>query len=136
MRKMAVLLLIGLFQLPAATHARDAAELEQLRQAAEQGDPDARYEMGVLYEYGFQLPKNKPPALAWYMLAANQGHARAARKRDALKGAMTAAEVAEAERLMLEYAGRKTAPAPVPPAAPPAESPDDAPSTPDQPPAR
>ncbi len=96
-----------------AVGAQDLATLEQLRAQAERGDPDAQLELGILYEYGYHLPDNKPPALAWYRLAAEQGHAKAAARRDALKAKMTPAELAEAQRLYEAWRSRR------PPAAPP-----------------
>lgn len=72
---------------------------DEVLQAARKGDPEAQLEMGILYEYGFYLPENRPPALAWYMLAADQGNKKAAQRRDALKQRMSQIEVQRAEQL-------------------------------------
>lgn len=71
---------------------------DEMRRAAEQGDPEMQLELGILYEYGYGLKQNRVPALAWYTVAAEQGNARAAQKRDALKAHLTTAQIAEAER--------------------------------------
>ena len=70
-----------------------------MRDAANRGDAAAQFEMGILYEFGFHMPNNKAPALAWYSLAADQGHERAAVRRDLLRGQMTSQELDEAQRL-------------------------------------
>jgi len=38
--------------------AQDLASLEQMRQTAEQGNAESQLEMGILYEFGFHMPKN------------------------------------------------------------------------------
>ncbi len=97
MRPVAFVLLCSL--LVPVSGAQDLASLEALRMQAERGDAAAQLEMGILYEYGYHLADNLPPALAWYMLAAEQGDAKAAARRDALQTKMSAAELAEARRL-------------------------------------
>ena len=47
------------------------------RLRAEQGDPDARYDLGVMYAQGDYVPENDAEAMRWLHLAAEQGHARA-----------------------------------------------------------
>jgi TPR repeat protein len=108
-----------------ALAAHEAAGLETLRQAAEKGDVEAMLEMGILYEYGFNLPHNKPPALAWYMLAADLGHPKAAARRDFLKGQMTSAEIEEAKRQYVQLGGGKKTPPRPEPAVEPAPAPPD-----------
>ena len=51
--------------------------LKQLRLAAEQGDADAQYNLGVMYDNGAGVPENKAEAVKWYRLAAEQGYASA-----------------------------------------------------------
>jgi len=95
---------------------------EEIRQAARQGHPEAQLEMGILYEFGFFMAENEVPALAWYILAAEQGNARAARLRDKLKRNMTPAEIGQAQRLgpTLVEARARPAPQSEPQKAPPA----------------
>lgn len=71
---------------------------EQVLQAAKAGDARAQLEMGILYEFGFYMPENNVPALAWYMLAAKQGDAKAATRRDLLMSRMTQSEIEQARR--------------------------------------
>ena len=52
-----------------------AAELFQ--KAANQGLPDAQYNLGALYERGLGVPKDAVRAVTWYRFAANQNHAAA-----------------------------------------------------------
>ena len=43
-------------------------------QAAEQGNVDAQYFLGISYYYGNIVPKNHQEAIKWFQLAAAQGH--------------------------------------------------------------
>ena len=106
MKRLLLVLIFGLM-LPGVTAAQDTDSLENLRAAAERGDATAQLEMGILYEYGFRLPDNRPPALAWYLLAAKQGNARAIERRDLLQARMTQAEISEAHRLAAEFGARR-----------------------------
>jgi len=83
--KKAVAFLILCLMAPVTAGAQDLASLEQMRQAAEQGNADAQLEMGILYEFGYNMPKNDVNALAWYMHAADQGNELAVKRRDLLK---------------------------------------------------
>lgn len=94
--------------------ASDApAGLEQLRKAAESGDAEAMLELGILYEFGFSMPDNKAPALAWYRLAAESGNNNANARQDALRGKMAGKELDEANKLHAEYSAAVRKPAPV-----------------------
>lgn len=68
-------LAIGLTVL-AAPVAADA-ELDQLRQAAEQGDAEAQEQLGFRYRIGKGVPMDASQAAKWTKLAANQGNAAA-----------------------------------------------------------
>lgn len=72
---------------------------EDVLAAAKRGDAEAQLEMGILFEYGYQLKDNEVPALAWYMLAADQGIAKAASHRDALISRLTDTQVNEARAM-------------------------------------
>lgn len=106
MKRLSLILVVGLM-LPGALTAQNTDSLENLRAAAERGDAAAQLEMGILYEYGFSLPDNRPPALAWYLLAAEQGNARAIERRDLVQARMTQAEIGEARRLAAEFGARR-----------------------------
>lgn len=67
--------------------------------AASKGNPEAQLEMGILYQFGFHMPGNKVPALAWYLASAEQGNQAAAQKSSVLEQEMLPAEVEEARAL-------------------------------------
>ena len=52
-------------------------DIEQLRQAAEDGDARAQYELGWKYHWGRGVPENTVEAMKWYRKAAEQGYAEA-----------------------------------------------------------
>ncbi len=139
MRKATALLILSLV-VPTMAGAQDLASLEQQRKAAEQGNTEAQVDMGILYEFGFNMPKNDVNALAWYMRAAEQGNALAVTRRDQLKSRMKPEEIEAAQKLSQELAAKKpeimetpkqpdaplpaeTSPTPPPPEEKPASSP-------------
>jgi TPR repeat protein len=95
----------------AAAQTADPGNLDALKRAAEQGQADAQYELGVLYEFGFKWPDHRAVAYVWYNRAADQGNPQAAQRRDALKVQLTPAELERAAQLVLP--GAPPAPAPV-----------------------
>jgi TPR repeat protein len=116
------LLLLALLAAPVgAAQVEDPAGLENLRKDAGTGDAEAMLELGILYEFGFQMPDNKPPALAWYRLAAEAGNAKAAARGEAVRASMSPAEVEQANKLYGEYAAGVRRPAPAQEPAAPAE---------------
>lgn len=132
-----VISILALAAMFVAGNAR--ADLELIRAAAEAGDAEAQLELGILFDYGFNYKDNEIPALTWYMLSANQGNAKAARLRDALKGKMTEQAINEAMGQVAQYKPKplpagtapyqtlrapdsQPAPAAAAPAAPPPES--------------
>lgn len=48
--------------------------------AAEQGDPEAQYQLGLLYLEGAGVKKNEKTAAEWFQKASDQGHNEAMRK--------------------------------------------------------
>lgn len=48
-----------------------------IRSKAEAGDPNAQYDLGVMYYSGEGVPKDAAEALKWFRKAADQGHAPA-----------------------------------------------------------
>lgn len=85
-----------LVALPVLAAAADSDGLKALRAAAERGQADAQYELGILYEFGYRFPDHKAAAFAWYSRAAEQGNAAAARRRDLLEKELSAAELERA----------------------------------------
>ena len=55
------------------------APIEEIRQAAEEGDPSAQYELGSKYDWGWGVAKDHQEAVKWYRLAAEQGNVGAQR---------------------------------------------------------
>src|SRR3990172_7879320 len=105
--KRAIAFLILSLVMPVMAGAQDLASLEQTRQAAEQGNADAQLEMGILYEFGFNMPKNNVTALAWYLRAAEKGNALAVKRRDVLRAQMTPEEIDAAQKLSSELVTNK-----------------------------
>ena len=55
----------------------DPKQVERWRRAADHGDARAQYRLGVLYEYGQDVPEDQSEAARLYCAAAEQGHAEA-----------------------------------------------------------
>lgn len=108
MRNFARILAILLAALLWQSAAR--ADLDDIRRAAEAGNAEAQLELGILFQYGFKLKDNEIPALSWYILSANQGNAKAAKLRDALKAKMTEKDAQEAAEQAANF--KPTGPAP------------------------
>ena len=51
--------------------------LDTVRQAAEQGDATAQFNLGNMYANGEGVPKDDAEAVKWFRLAADQGYAAA-----------------------------------------------------------
>jgi TPR repeat protein len=82
---------------PVGAAQEDSASLAALRTAAEQGQADAQYELGVLYEFGYNFTDHLVSAYAWYSRAADQGNAAAAQRRDLLKGQLSPSDLERAQ---------------------------------------
>ena len=82
-----------------------------MRKAAEQGFPFALSALGVMYERGHGVPQDNVQAYKWCSLAADnldvamakKEHETAVRNRDAIAAKMTAAQIAEAQKLAREW---------------------------------
>lgn len=81
--------------------------------AAQHGDAEAQFEMGILYEYGFNMPDNEVSALAWYMVAASS-NPKAVKRRDILLGKLSRKKIEAAEKLSKTLITAKTPVAPMP----------------------
>lgn len=55
----------------------DEARIVQIRRAAEQGDADAEFELGVLYALGTVVRQDAAQAVRWFRRASEEGHALA-----------------------------------------------------------
>ena len=107
MRKAAAVFILCLF-VTGLSSAADDASLEKMRLTAEQGNVDAQLEMGILYEFGSNMPKNNVTALAWYLRAADNGNALAVKRRDVLKTHLTPDEIDAAQKLSRELTPKKS----------------------------
>ena len=52
-------------------------DIEDIRKAAEEGNPEAQVELGAKHYLGMGAPQDYREALKWYLLAAEQGNAQA-----------------------------------------------------------
>ena len=69
--------------------------------AADQGHPDARYRIGLLYHYGNEgLPRDSVWAYVWYSLAANTGNHNAARTLEWFTPEIQPSQIKEGDRLI------------------------------------
>ena len=59
--------------LEAAERGEYAKALREWRPLAEQGNADAQYNLGVMYEEGRGMPQDDAEAVKWYRRAAEQG---------------------------------------------------------------
>ncbi|MFA5955511.1 sel1 repeat family protein [Hyphomicrobium sp.] len=72
-------------------------------EAAKRGLPDSQYNLAVLYENGLGVTRNQKTAFMWLSLAARAGDADATRRRDVLRGKLTAEEIAETDKLVAAW---------------------------------
>lgn len=94
MKKSLLILIVSLF-FASTAWAQQSVPTDVL-EAAQRGDQEAQLEMGILYEFGFFMPEHTVPALAWYMLSAEQGNEKATKRRDLLMSRMSQSEVDQA----------------------------------------
>ena len=88
----------------AAVKRRDYATAVRLnRPLAEQGNANAQYNLGTFYDNGLGVPQDKVRAYMWFSLSAAQGREGAAAFRDLIARRMTAAQIAEAQKLAREW---------------------------------
>ena len=71
---MLALLSLGIGQ---AAWAEDVPDLQKTLQSAKQGNADAQFNLGLMYESGRGVRQDYTKAVQWYRKAAGQGHAKA-----------------------------------------------------------
>ena len=81
---------------------RDKA-LAEWRSGAEAGEAKAMLALGRLYVQGLGVPQNYVQAHMWFNLAASRGEATAVAERNTLAEQMTEQQIAEAQKLALEW---------------------------------
>lgn len=59
-------------------------KIAQLQREAQEGDPDAQYNLGYMYENGLGVPKDENKALELYQKAADKGHSAAQNNLNAM----------------------------------------------------
>lgn len=91
------------FDLGQGTIEDDAKAVEWYRKAADQGLDIAQKELGVMYQEGTGVSKNLIQAYKWYSLAAGQGHEESIKLREALKEALSPAQISEGQALATEW---------------------------------
>ena len=79
------------------------AAVSWYRQAVEQGNAQAQFNLGILYEKGQGVSQDYIQAHMWVNLASTQGHVVAPKARDKLAKKMTPEQIAEAQRLTREW---------------------------------
>ena len=87
------------------------AAVELWRRLADKGLPEAQDALGLMYSSGEGMPQDYVQAHMWFNLAASRyldqkERDRAARNRDLVASKMTAAQIAEAEKLAREWEPR------------------------------
>jgi len=80
----------------------DAKAVHWYRKAAEQGYARAQQQLGWSYLLGKGVPEDNLQAYAWMSIAAAQGSESAMNSRGTIKGSMTPAQIAEAQKLSSE----------------------------------
>jgi TPR repeat protein len=83
-----------------------ATALRLLRPLADQGNTIAKYDLGVMYKFGWGVPQDYVIAHMWFNLAAADGGnfgAMSTQNRDELSSKMTSSQIAEAQKLAREW---------------------------------
>ena len=80
-----------------------AEAVKWFRLAADQGDADTQYSLGLMYTKGEGVPQDYVRAHMWFNLSAAQGNQVAAGERDHFAKRMTPAQIAEAQKLAREW---------------------------------
>ena len=102
-----VLFLVALVVLAGVhTGLSESQDIEQLRQAAEQGGAEAQNALGRAYDEGQGVAEDHVKAIAWINLAAAQGHTSAVENKGLLPQILTDEQMAEAEKLADEFRKR------------------------------
>jgi len=87
----------------------DSEAIPWFRLAAEQGYAEAQLTLGIMYAHGQGIPQDYVQAHMWFdrcvRSASNtEEHDQAVERRDAIAARMTPAQIAEAQRLVREWA--------------------------------
>jgi len=73
------------------------------RQAAEQGNTKAQYDLALMFARGRGVLQDNTLAYMWFSLAATAGHNDAAKERDSIAKKMTREQIAKAQELAAKW---------------------------------
>ena len=79
-------------------------------QAAERGLSDSQFNLAVLHENGLGVPQDLSQAYKWLVIAARSDDKEAVRRRDILRGKLTAEDIASAETLISQWRAKPADP--------------------------
>ena len=80
--------------------------MKSVQQAAQDGDEEAQYLLGEVYEDGLGVDKNLAQAYRWKSLSAKAGHSFAVNDLEGLANEMTPEQIEEAQRLVREWTNK------------------------------
>lgn len=72
-------------------------------EAAQRGLPDSQFNLAVLYENGLGVTPDARESYKWLSLSARAGDKEAIRRRDIMRGKLTAEELAEADAMVKSF---------------------------------
>ena len=78
-------------------------QVDGVKKRAENGAADAQLNLGLMYSTGQHVPLDYISAHKWFNLAALNGNDQARLERKELAEVMSAADIAEAQRLAREW---------------------------------
>ena len=81
-------------------------QVKAWRTLAEQGDAEAKYNLGLCYDNGDGVPEDDITAYMWFNLASAQGLDTAKISKDIIAKRMTKEQVAEGQKLSREWQER------------------------------
>lgn len=87
-----------------------ASAAKWFTEAAERGLADSQFNLAVLYENGLGVEADLRQSYKWLALAARGGDKEAVRRRDIMKGKLSAEDIATAEGLVKSYQVRASDP--------------------------
>ncbi|MGD0532225.1 MAG: hypothetical protein ABSA62_08105 [Methyloceanibacter sp.] len=83
--------------------ARMEISADRVELASQTGAPDALFELGMLYATGLNVAEDLVVAHKWFNLAAMRGNGSALAYRMELAREMSAAQIAQAQKLAREW---------------------------------
>lgn len=86
----------------ATSQASAELDIDEIMNAAQQGDTEAQQDLGLMYAKGQGVKKNDIKAYVWSSLAAAQGEESAAKHRDVLAERFTPDQLRQAQTLAAE----------------------------------